>query len=266
MSGNNKMLIKQIYMDNDLRNFNYLVTCSETGDTLAIDPFAADTCLKYAQENNLKITQVLNTHEHWDHIGGNDQVVKYTNAKILAHYKANIPNVNVGLRAGDIVKVGQSVELEVLDTPGHTYCHICLLSKTKDPALFSGDTIFNASCGNCHSGDPNTMYNTFNAQLFKLPNNTKLYPGHDYIQNNLNFALSREPDNQVAIDLLKNLEQKHNPHAAMITTLGQEKQYNPFFRLDNLSIIEKIRAEIPNLKLNTPEDIFVALRNLRDKW
>src|SRR5439155_14422646 len=97
---------------------------------------------------------ILNTHEHRDHTGGNDAMVRKTGARILAHKNARdkIADMARGLGAGDVVKVGKTVELEVLDTPGHTMSHVCLLSHTDQPALFCGDTLFNAGAGNCHNG------------------------------------------------------------------------------------------------------------------
>src|SRR3546814_6653314 len=91
--------------------------------------------------------------------------------------------------AGDVVKVGRTVELESLDTPGHTMSHVCLLSRGDQPALFCGDTLFNAGAGNCHNGGhPSELYQTFAGQLAKLPDDTLIYPGHDYIGNNLRFT------------------------------------------------------------------------------
>ena len=146
------MIVEQIWTGNAYRNFNYLIACPDTGDALAIDPLDYKKCLKVAADRDWTITQILNTHEHGDHIGGNKAVVAATGAKIIAHSKAGsrIPNMDRGVNAGDIVKVGSSVELECLDTPGHTMSHICVLSKTDQPALFSGDTLFNAGAGNCH--------------------------------------------------------------------------------------------------------------------
>src|SRR3546814_5294660 len=89
-----------------------------------------------------------------------------------------------GRGAGDVVSVGRTVELEVLDTPGHTMSHVCLLSRSDQPCLFSGDTLFNAGAGNCHNGGhPQQLYRTFAEQLAKLPETTRIYPGHDYIAN-----------------------------------------------------------------------------------
>jgi len=263
------MQIEQLFLNNPLRNFNYLIACPESGDALAIDPLDADRCLEVATKNNWKITQILNTHEHHDHTGGNKALKAATQATILAHHQAidKIPDVDRGLKQGDIVTVGKSVKLEVLDTPGHTLSHVCLLSETEPPALFCGDTLFNAGAGNCHGGGhPELLYQTFSRKLAKLHDNTLIYPGHDYIVNNLSFALDREPDNQVAIELLTQV-QHQDPHNPLVTTLHQEKMVNPFFRLTSKTIIEKLKHSFPDLpEAPEPKDVFLALRKLRDQW
>ena len=165
------MIVEQVWTGNAYRNFNYLVACPETGDALAIDPLEYGKCLAAAAERGWTITQILNTHEHGDHIGGNRGMVAATGAKVIAHENAGgrIPNMDRGVRAGDVIAVGKSVELECLDTPGHTMSHICALSHTDQPALFSGDTLFNAGAGNCHNGGhPDELYETFANQLDKL--------------------------------------------------------------------------------------------------
>jgi len=204
------MIIEQVWTANDYRNFNYLVVCGDTGEALAIDPLDHKRCLATAKDKGWTITQVLNTHEHFDHTGGNGAVIKATGAKLLAHANAKdkIEGMDRGLVAGDVIKVGRSVELEALDTPGHTMSHVCLLSHTETPALFCGDTLFNAGAGNCHhGGHPEELFDTFANQLAKLTDDTLIYPGHDYISNNLEFTLSREPDNARAQQLLQ--EQSH---------------------------------------------------------
>ena len=172
-----------------------------------------------------------------------------------------------GLKAGDIVKIGRSVELLALDTPGHTMSHICLLSKTDTPALFSGDTLFNAGAGNCHSGGhPEELYHTFSRQLATLPDNTLVYPGHDYISNNLEFTLDREPNNLAAEDLLHQVKDQ-NPDEPLVSTLSLEKEINTFLRLHNPTIREKLRSTFPNLpKELDDKTVFLKLRELRNKW
>ena len=263
------MIVEQIWTGNSYRNFNYLIACEETGEALAIDPLDHKKCLAFAKQQGWDITQILNTHEHGDHIGGNGPVVAATGAKILAHANArdSIPNMDRGLDAGDVIKVGASIELLVMDTPGHTMSHVCLLSKTDDPALFCGDTLFNAGAGNCHNGGhPNDLYATFVNQLAKLDDATCIYPGHEYIITNLEFTLDREPDNTRAAELKAELEAQ-DPGTARITTLGLEKQISTFFRLHNPTIIAKLREHFPDLDENPgPEEVFLRLRELRNSW
>ncbi len=263
------MIVEQIWTGNAYRNFNYLIACPQTGQALAIDPLDHKKCLNLAQDKGWEITQIVNTHEHQDHIGGNDKVVKATGASVLAHAGASaaIPGMDRGLSAGDIVKVGTSVELEVLDTPGHTMIHVCLLSHTDTPALFCGDTLFNAGAGNCHNGGhPEELYETFAEQLAKLPDDTLIYPGHDYLESNLRFTLAREPGNRDA-EILLDTAMTQDPNHALITTLGRERQINTFFRLQNPEVIEQLRLQYPKLEA-TPNDktVFLKLRELRNQW
>lgn len=263
------MIVEQIWTGNSFRNFNYLIACPETGDALAIDPLDFNKCLAAAEKNGWSITQILNTHEHGDHTGGNKGMVAATGAKIIAHANAKdrIPNIDRGVGAGDLIQVGKTVELECLDTPGHTMSHICLLSHTDQPALFSGDTLFNAGAGNCHNGGhPQELYETFASQLDQLGDDTQLYPGHDYLVNNLEFTLDREPDNADAEQMLTKYRNQ-NPADALVTTLAMERKMNSFFRLDNSAIVAKLKREFPELGDSpTPKDVFLKLRELRNSW
>ena len=263
------MIVEQVWTGNAYRNFNYLIVCTETGDALAIDPLDHRKCLGRAKEHGWTISQVLNTHEHGDHTGGNRAVIKATGARLLAHANAKdkIPGLDRGLVAGDVVSVGKTVELEVLDTPGHTMSHVCLLSRTDQPGLFCGDTLFNAGAGNCHNGGhPNELYDTFVSQLAKLPDDVLIYPGHDYLENNLGFTLDREPDNTQAAELLGTAKQQ-DPNQALISTLGLEKEVNTFFRLHSPSIIARLREAFPDLPDEPdPKTVFLKLRELRNSW
>ena len=263
------MIVEQIWTANAYRNFNYLIACPQTGEALAIDPLDHEKCLARARARGWTITQVLNTHEHGDHTGGNAAVIRATGAKLLAHHnaRARIPGMDRGLSAGDVVKVGRTVELEVLDTPGHTMSHVCLLAHADAPALLCGDTLFNAGAGNCHNGGhPRELYRTFSAQLAKLPDATRVFPGHDYIENNLRFTLSREPDNARAARLLEAVRGQ-NPDAPLVSTLALEKEINTFFRLRSPSVIARLREAFPDLPDEPDEEtVFLRLRELRNKW
>ncbi len=263
------MIVEQIWTGNAYRNFNYLIACPETGDALAIDPLDYKKCLAVAANHGWTITQILNTHEHGDHTGGNKGMVSETGATVIAHENAGkrIPGMGRGVGAGDVIRVGTSVDLECLDTPGHTMSHICLLSKTDQPALFSGDTLFNAGAGNCHNGGhPNELYKTFSQQLENLPEDTRIYPGHDYLVNNLRFTLDREPDNKVARQMLESYEDQ-DPADALVTTLAQEREINTFFRLDSPAVIARLLEQFPEIG-NSPDPriVFLKLRELRNAW
>ena len=263
------MIVERIWTGNAYRNFNYLIACPQTGEALAIDPLDHEKCLSTARARGWQITQLLNTHEHHDHTGGNAAVVAATGAKLITHHKAagRISGVDRGVQAGDVIKVGKTVELECLDTPGHTMCHICLRSHTDEPALFSGDTLFNAGAGNTHNGgDTGALYATFADQLARLPDNTRVYPGHDYIETNLKFTLSREPDNTAAQALLPSVT-AHDPATSIVTTLHDEKQHNSFLRLTSPTIIAKLRESFPDLpEQPDPQTVFTRLREMRNKW
>ena len=263
------MIVRQVWTGNAYRNFNYLIACAETGEALAIDPLDHEKCFAAAKREGWEITQILNTHEHRDHTGGNVPLAQKTGAKVLAHKNAKdkIPEMARGLSAGDVIKVGRTVELEVLDTPGHTMSHVCLLSRTDQPALLSGDTLFNAGAGNCHNGGhPEELYKTFSRQLANLGEETLIYPGHDYIENNLRFTLSREPDNRRAPEMLEKLKGQ-DPNRAYVSTLAVEREINTFFRLTSPGVIAKLREAFPDLpEKPDPRSVFLKLRELRNKW
>jgi hydroxyacylglutathione hydrolase len=263
------MIVEQIWTGNAFRNFNYLIACGETGEALAVDPLDHSKCLARAKELGWEITQVLNTHEHPDHTGGNSAIVAATGARLLAHANARdaIPGIDRGLQAGDVIKVGRTVELEALDTPGHTMCHICLLSHSETPAIFSGDTLFNAGAGNCHhGGHAPELYNTFAEQLARLPANTLVYPGHDYLANNLAFTLDREPDNERAATLLQQVKDQ-DPNKPLVSDMALEREINTFMRLNSAAVIARLRESFPDLPADPdPRTVFLKLRELRNSW
>ena len=262
------MHIEQIWTNNSYRNFNYLVACPGTGEAMAIDPLDHQKCLSRAKDKGWQITTVLNTHEHGDHTGGNQAVIAATGAKLLAHHNAvgKIPAVDVAIKANDVVKLGE-VEMMALDTPGHTMSHICILAQGEQPALFCGDTLFNAGAGNCHNGGhPHELYETFVNQLDKLPANTQIFPGHDYIENNLEFTLHREPDNEAAERMLQQIKNQDTNHAR-ITTLDEERQFNTFLRLSSPTVISRLREDFPDLPDHPDrKTVFLKLRELRNSW
>jgi hydroxyacylglutathione hydrolase len=145
--------------------------------------------------------------------------------------------------------------------------HVCLVSKTDQPALFCGDTLFNAGAGNCNNGGhPNELYETFVSQLTNLPEDTRIYPGHDYITNNLAFTLDREPDNERAKRLLAEIEGQ-DPNQPLVSTLALEREINTFFRLRSPTVISALRERFSDLPDDPdPRTVFIKLRELRNSW
>jgi hydroxyacylglutathione hydrolase len=272
------MLIERVWAANRGRNVHYLVACPETREALAIDPLNAAACLKRARELGWTIRQIFNTHEHADHTGGNAEMVAATGAPVLAHAAAaeRIGGVTCALNDGEVVRIGRSVQLRCLDTPGHTRAHLCLYGEptarggsagAAAPVLFSGDTLFNAGAGNCiHGGDPLLLYDTFAGSLARLPQATRVFPGHEYLQRNLDFTLDREPSNAAARALLQRCAALQ-AEAMPITTLAEERQFNVFFRLDNPEVIAELRRVRPDWQSDpAPREAFLALRELRNRW
>lgn len=264
------VIIERLWPDNAWRNFHYLVACETTGEALAIDPLDWELVLSTARTRGWDVTHILNTHEHRDHTGGNADLRAATGARVLAHAGAGakIAGIDRGLREGDVVRIGRDVELECLDTPGHTRAHLCLLAHGDTPALLCGDTLFNAGAGNCHNGgDPEALYDTF-ARLAKLPDATVVHPGHDYLARNLAFTLDREPGNTDAAALLARVDDgARGGAAAPLTTLGDERKINTFFRLEQREIVARLRATFPELSVApTSKEIFLKLRELRNRW
>ena len=265
------MLIKQIPVRNNLRNYMYLLACEKTLEAIAIDPLDHAVCLQVAKDLGWSIKIVANTHHHHDHIDGNGPVIAATGAELVAHTEAMqaIPNVDRGLQAGESLSCGE-LTLKVMDTPGHTMSHVCLYfsgNSDEKPALFCGDTLFNAGVGRCDfGGEPKVLHKTFVDQIFPLTDDVRIFPGHDYIENNLEFTLDREPDNQSALSLREQFKNGLNAES-FVSDIGLEREINVFFRLDKQQVRAGIASSL-NIDVNNlnNQKTFIGLRSLRDNW
>ena len=258
------MKIHQVYTASELRNFTYLIEL-ENGSAISIDPWDKDVVNNLLAENQLSLKAIINTHEHWDHIQGNEALVAQHGCEVWAHAngQGKIPGLSRILVAGEKIALDSGVELQVLDTPGHTFAHLCflVLEQSEVKAVFTGDTLFNAGVGHCRSGDAQVLYQTVSKQFHSLQDDVIVYPGHEYLENNLRFTLSLEPDNLNAQRWLERAIQS-DPRVVPITTcIGDERLFNSFFRLDSLQIRERLDCQ-----LASEEQVFIALRSLRDNW
>lgn len=249
---------------NRFRNINYLLACPLTGMAVAIDPWEAKPLVDHATTQGWTIAFILNTHIHHDHIHGNVDLQELTGAPILAHPAAvaKLEGHVLPLDFEQGLTVGSS-HLEVIDTPGHTMSHVCLLSSGENPFLVSGDTLFHAGAGNCHNGGhPDALFETFRDRIWPLPGNVALLPGHDYRARNLAFAVDREPGNS---DLIRR-HKEADAGAPRVSTLEDEHASNPFFRLENPVVVKTLQTSFPDRDLSTLRSRFLAMRELRNRW
>ncbi|MCF6287756.1 MAG: hydroxyacylglutathione hydrolase [Proteobacteria bacterium] len=259
------MQIHQLYTGSVLRNFTYFIELADK-TAYVIDPWDAEQTNKFLEHNNLQLIGIINTHEHWDHIQGNQQLVHLHNCEVWAHAngQGKIPGLSRVLRANELIHLTDSYTLQVLDTPGHSQAHLCfmILFDNHPKYIFTGDILFNAGVGNCHNGgDVEDLYATIKNHIACLPDDVIIYPGHEYLKNNLEFTLSREPNNKVAQQWLDKYTQTYVDSKPLTTTIADEREINTFLRLENQEIINNL-----SIKTNTAKEVFVALRNLRNTW
>ena len=258
------MKIHQVYTASELRNFTYLIELAD-GTAIAIDPWDEMVVNKLLGDNQLTLKAIINTHEHWDHIQGNPALVAQHGCDVWAHTngQGKIPGLSRTLVAGEKITLDSGIELQVLDTPGHTFAHLCflVLVKSQVKAVFTGDTLFNAGVGHCRSGDAEVLYQTVSKQFHSLADDVVVYPGHEYLENNLRFTLSLEPDNLNAQAWLQRAIESDPIVAPITTRIGDERLFNSFFRLSSPDIRERL-----DCLSATDKQVFIALRSLRDNW
>jgi len=251
-------------------NQSYVLSAKEGKRCAVIDPADPEDIMEAASEANLgKIAAIINTHGHPDHTGGNPELVRRTGAKLYAHDpdRVTIPGEPKPLSEGRSVNV-DGMSVRVIHTPGHTPGSICLLVKPSDgpPHLFSGDTVFVAGCGNPRfGGDPEQLYESFKTRIHTLSDDTVIHPGHDYARRNLEFALSVEPGNTAARRKLEEAKFLESGEKMLETTVAEERGHNPFFRLDSPEI-RQVLSEKFNRPFEDDKSVFLALRELRNKW
>lgn len=265
LTASSSMKIHQFYTHNELRNFTYIIEL-DNADAIAIDPWDESTIEKELNNRQLNLKAIINTHEHWDHTKGNAALVKSHQCQVWAHAngEGKIPGLSRTLSAGEEIQLESETALLVLDTPGHTFAHLCFLvvENQRPKAVFTGDTLFNAGVGHCRSGSEEVLYKTISEQFQTMDDDIIVLPGHDYLENNLRFTLQFEPHNQQALAWLEKVHSPDYNPGDIRTTIGDEKSFNTFLRLDNFDIKQ-------SLDLSEEVDakqVFLALRAKRDSW
>ena len=204
-------------------NLGYLVYSEKS--SIAIDPGAPEEMAKFATEKNIPIDIVTNTHTHADHTQGNNALLKRTNARFIDC---------TTLSHGQVLDLKNATGLEVILTPGHTMDSLCFKG---DGFIVTGDTLFNATVGNCFSGDLESFFNSLK-QLMSLPGDTLIYAGHDYVLESLKYAKIIEPDNPN----LNGYASSYNPDH-VVSRLSEELKVNPYLRFNTSSMIERLKEE-----------------------
>lgn len=252
-------------------NWFYLLADGDSG--VLVDPVDPAVAIEAVRSRGLKLSAVINTHWHPDHVAGDDEVSEaFPEAQLLVaagdHEKiaSLISTKATGLlKHGDVVQVGESV-WRVVATPGHTHGHISLQLGSD---FLCGDTLFAAGAGQCRSGDPKVLFTTFEKVIRNLPADTRFYPGHDYAMRNLEFALSIDE----TAPAREALEKAGRVVGFRPVSLKDEQVVNPFLRVWEQGYQDIVRAYAPEVwkawsqrTTSSAETAFCVLRELRNSW
>lgn len=247
-------------------NYAYLLVDSGSETCAVVDPVEPAKVIAAAEERGVKITHVLTTHSHWDHSAGNEEIVKLLDKPdeklvVVGGKNDGIPACSQPVAQGDVISIG-ATSVDVLDVPCHTPGHVAFLAKCggETPAVFTGDTLFIGGCGNFNSGTPEQMHHALINVLGKLDDNTRIFVGHNYTDKNLRWALHVEPENPAVKAKLEETRKANAENTFISSTIGQEKQFNPFMRC----VVPEIQEAF-----QTPGDEVATLLRIRrgkDEW
>ena len=244
-------------------NYGYLILCEKTNSAAIVDPSEAEPVLARVTQEKTTLKAILNTHHHRDHTGGNEGLLAHHRLEVCGHKsdRGRIFGLIRGVDEGDEVAVGE-LRGKVLFIPGHTTGHIAYLFGNN---LFCGDTLFTAGCGRIFEGTPELMHASLK-KLMALPDDTKVYCGHEYTENNLRFAMTVEPKNYKLVSRYERVQAlRARGQPTVPATMEEEKQTNPFLRWDSKEIQANLKAAAPDLK-NDPVAIFARIRKLKDAF
>ncbi|MBI1245317.1 MAG: hydroxyacylglutathione hydrolase [Alphaproteobacteria bacterium] len=242
-------------------NYVWLLHESTSGAVAVVDPADAEPVEARLAARGLRLTHILNTHHHGDHVGGNLALKARWNCKIIGPRAdaARIPGIDAEVGDGDMYDIG-GAPAKVFDVPGHTRGHIAYWF-AKDRALFCGDTIFALGCGRLFEGSPAQMWNSL-GKLRALPDDTQVYCAHEYTQSNARFAVHVDPGNVALAARAKEIDiARARGEATVPSPLGLEKRTNPFLRADDPGL-----AAAVGLTGAPPEAVFAAVRAAKDQF
>ena len=242
-------------------NYIYLIKNKSENITSVIDPSDANDVEKLLSSLNWKLDEIINTHHHLDHTGGNSFLKSTWNAKIIApkYEKDKISNIDIEIKDGDTILLA-GLKTHVIHTPGHTIGHVIYYIPSI-PLIFSGDTLFVFGCGRIFEGTFKNMWESLN-KIMQLKSNSMIFCGHEYTKTNLKFALSLEKDNEFLIqkyDFIK--KYNRSPYLSVPSILSDELKGNPFLRFNDDNLKKRL-----GLKNKSSEDFFAELRKMKDSF
>jgi hydroxyacylglutathione hydrolase len=237
-------------------NYSYVIACEKTGEAAIVDAPEFDPVVARVDEMGVKITKILSTHHHFDHSAANPQLAKRYGAPVFGHVSdaERIPGFTDGLDEGDTLAVGEETA-RILFIPAHTSGHIAYVFDDAG-AAFTGDTLFAAGCGRLFEGNQEQMFAAMQ-KLDGLPDDMKVYCGHEYTESNLVFAAHVDPDNQAIAQKLAAVRTIRKGAAAdwhdatpdemtIPSTVADERATNPFLRADSADALGRIRRQKDN--------------------
>ena len=242
-------------------NYSYLIRDKKTNLVGVVDPSEFEPVDLEITKTYKRLDFILNTHHHHDHVGGNIDLKKKYNSKIVcsSYDEKRIPGVDIKKSDGDQFSLGET-DFKIIHIPGHTLGHIAFYSQ-KTNLVFTGDTLFSLGCGRIFEGTFEQMFKSLE-KIKNLPKNTMMYCGHEYTKKNGQFCISIDGENRKLQDRIKNTDNKTQKNLPTIPiTLGEELETNIFLRCEDKKIKNK-------LKMNNASklEVFTKLRNLKDQF
>ncbi|HZP40371.1 MAG TPA: hydroxyacylglutathione hydrolase [Candidatus Binatia bacterium] len=248
-------------------NYAYLLIDGATREAAIVDCAEAAPVLDEVRRRSVRLVAVLATHHHFDHVGGNrDLLAAVPGLRVWgsAEDAPRIPGITDRIRDGDPVAFG-TVRGRVITIPAHTSGHVAYHFPDAR-AVFTGDTLFAGGCGRLFEGDAGQMSRSL-AKLTALPADTRVYCGHEYTEKNLRFAAMLEPGNRALATKLATVEAlRRDGKPTVPSTLAEEKATNPFLRMDSPELQASVRKRVPSVPANDPIALFAAVRKLKDDF
>ena len=222
-------------------NYSYLLIDETKNIGCVVDPGEAAPVIKYVESNNIDLKYILNTHHHYDHVGGNLELKKRYNSKIVGFKedKNRIPEIDVLVEDNQKWK-GENFEAEIYHIPGHTSGHIAF-HFFLEKKIFTGDTLFSLGCGRIFEGTYEQMFNSLK-KIKELPKDTQIYCGHEYTLQNSKFCESNDPDNSNLKSKIEEIKEKiRNGQPTIPSILSDEIECNIFLKAKDVESFSKLR-------------------------